>query len=82
VTDEERAERFTRLQIDIDTRIADIWALAWHPRSALRPIMDDDAQRDAFGVFLRTAYARAYCDALEEDSRGRRDELSRANGYA
>ena len=78
--DAARAARLERLTVDIDTRIADLWALAWS--GVLARTLDDEEVAGAVGAMVRAAYGLGYRDALQEDKEGRRDELARANGYA
>lgn len=67
--------RFKRLQVDVDTRLADVWALAWDVLNL------NEENRDLVGALLRAAYAQGYRDANHEFDEGRAGELARANGY-
>lgn len=77
----ERLERIGELEVDIDARLTELWALMWQPGSPLDPVMADDTLREAFASCVRTAYAAGYQDALREDAEGRRGELARRHGY-
>jgi hypothetical protein len=81
MTEEGRRERLARLSIDVDTRLTDIWRASWQPGGVLLPVLEDEVLREAFGAAVRAAYAYGYRDALDDDARGRRGELARANGY-
>lgn len=81
MTEEERERRRDRLAIDVDTRLTDIWLVVWQPGGVLRPTLEDEITREAFGAAVRAAYAYGYRDALDDDAQGRRGELARANGY-
>lgn len=75
-------ERVQRLEIDIDTRIMDLWATAYEEGSHIAPKLEADPElREMFGTFLRAAYGKGYTDALVEDADGRRSELQREHGY-
>lgn len=68
-----------RLNLDVDTRLARIWAQVWQVQS----FDEMDARtRLVFAEALRAAYMEGYLDALREDNAGRRCELAVANGYA
>ncbi len=71
----DRAERFERLQVDVDTRLAEVWAITWDVLSL------DDASAPVVGALLRAAYGVGYRDATKEFDEGRAGELARANGY-
>ena len=62
--------RIDRLELDIDCRIASLWAEAEH-------IETWDIETVA--AFMRAAYGMGYTDALGEDVRGR---LCREHNYA
>jgi hypothetical protein len=65
------------LEVDIDTRLADVWA-----RLSEGSIMaTDDLMREQLGRALRVAYAHGYRDAHRDIAAGRPGELARANGY-
>lgn len=51
-------ERLQRLQLDIDLRLAHIWAQI--------PVMNDEKERDFVGHLLRAAYAVGYSHAHRE----------------
>lgn len=65
-------ERIGRLELDVDSRILDLWAKA----STLNLAAEDFA---LLGAFMRAAYAAGYQQALEEPRRGL---LHRTHGYA
>lgn len=76
-----KTEREQGLQVDVDTRLTPIWTVAWD-NTLIGQRMDEDAElAKSVGLLLRAAYGLGYCDALREDSQGRRAELHRANGY-
>jgi hypothetical protein len=78
----DRNERQTRLDIDVDTRLAELWALALDRETVIGAAMAVDLDMaHSIGLLLRAAYGLGYCDALQEDREGRRGELARANGY-
>ena len=78
----DRNERQTRLDIDVDTRLAELWALALDRDTVIGAAMAINADvAHSVGLLLRAAYGLGYCDALKEDREGRRAELARANGY-
>lgn len=70
------------LEIDIDTRLADIWATVWAENGVLAPVMDDEVMLRAFASCLRAAYGVGYVHALREERAGRRAELALLYGYA
>ena len=37
-------DRFDRLSVDVDTRLADIWAMAWDRETLIGVLMDDNPQ--------------------------------------
>jgi hypothetical protein len=61
--------KLDRLQLDIDTRIVDLWEQA-----------DSIEEWDLYTVaaFMRAAYGKGYCDSLMEPSPG---ILCREHGY-
>lgn len=61
-----------QLEIDLDTRIADLW-------QAMGEI--EEWNEDAIGSFMRAAYGRGYCDALKEVKEGKPEQLLIENGY-
>jgi hypothetical protein len=61
--------RVERLALDVDTRLVGLWALVDQVK-----VWD----LDIAAMYMRSAYAQGYCDALSEDVRGR---LHRENGY-
>jgi hypothetical protein len=76
------AKDTTPLEVDVDVRLAALWALVWERDTALAQAMDEDQDlADAVGSALRAAYGRGYCDALQEEREGRRAELATAHGY-
>ena len=56
-------ERIDLLELDIDTRLHDLWQCLWDdfPR-----IAGDEQTRTEFAVFMRAAYGRGYIDALKD----------------
>jgi hypothetical protein len=76
-----REERLQGLQVDVDTRIAELWTILWDDRAVLASVMQDDTERDSLGALLRAAYSMGYMDALKEDALGFRGELAKAHGY-
>lgn len=74
--------RAERLAVDIDTRIADIWALAWDRDTLIGYLMDgNDDLAESVGLLMRAAYGKGYCDAFAERRNGGRSELARVHGY-
>jgi len=60
--------RLERLEIDIDTRLRDLWDEAYRiPEWNLELV----------AAFMRAAYGKGYCDSLKEE----RGELLREHGY-
>lgn len=75
-------ERARGLEVDVDTRIAELWAVAWARDSRLESLISTDADlAAAIGCLLRAAYGKGYCDALREVSAGRAAEIHRTHGY-
>jgi hypothetical protein len=75
-------DRLRALEVDVDTRLADIWALAWEPDTLIGELMDGNPRlAESVGKLMRAAYGAGYCQALDEVKQGRRGELARANGY-
>ena len=66
-------DRIEMLELDIDTRIHDLWRCLWDdfPR-----IAQDAELRVEFAVFIRAAYGRGYMDALVD-----KGELCTEHGY-
>jgi hypothetical protein len=69
------------LAVDVDTRISELWLMAWEPATVVATLMEDADFAAAIGALMRAAYGKGYCDALREDAEGRRGELGRAHGY-
>ena len=66
----ERApSRIELLELDIDTRLSDLW------REALEI---QDWNLEVVAAFMRAAYGKGYCDALTEDDPG---SLCADHGY-
>ena len=61
--------RIELLELDIDTRLCDLW------REALEI---QDWSLEVVAAFIRAAYGKGYCDALTEDDMGR---LCADHGY-
>ena len=61
--------RIELLELDIDTRMPDLWRQA-------AEIEHRDLGTAA--IFIRAAYGKGYCDALEEPIRG---QLTEGHGY-
>ena len=61
--------RIDRLELDIDCRIASLWAEAEHVETW---------DIETVAAFMRAAYGMGYTQALAEDVRGR---LCREHGY-
>lgn len=74
-------EQLLELALDIDVRLADIWATILECEPELGDVLEDDELRSTFASLLRVAYGRGYLDALNEDTAGNRGELTRAHGY-
>jgi hypothetical protein len=64
-----RPTRIELLELDIDVRLADLWAEAGEV---------GDWNIEVVAAFMRAAYGKGYCDALTEDSPG---SLCREHGY-
>jgi len=64
-----RPTRIELLELDIDVRLADLWAEACEV---------DDWNLEVMAAFMRAAYGKGYCDALTEDDQG---SLCRDHGY-
>lgn len=77
----DKAERLQALEVDVDTRLADLWAMAWDEDTKIADALEDEDVARAVGHMVRAAYGRGYCDALEEERQGRRGELATAHGY-
>ena len=56
-----RPSRIELLELDIDLRLADLWAEACGV---------SEWNLDTVAAFLRAAYGKGYCDALTEDAPG------------
>lgn len=74
----EALTRQQQLEHEIDLRLLDVLVTAWEREdlSDLTP-----AQHEGMLRVLRFAYGAGYCDALREDSKGRRGELATKLGY-
>jgi hypothetical protein len=66
-------KRIDRLELDIDTRIGELWAVMWED---FPDLVDDAETRKTVAVFMRAAYGRGYMDALKD-----KGELCREHGY-
>lgn len=64
-----RPTRIELLELDIDLRLADLWAEA----AAV-----DEWSLDVVAALMRAAYGKGYCEALTEDRPG---SLCRDHGY-
>jgi hypothetical protein len=64
-----RPSRIELLELDIDLRLADLWAEACGV---------SEWNLDTVAAFLRAAYGKGYCDALTEDDPG---SLCHDHGY-
>ena len=64
-----RPTRIELLELDIDVRLADLWA---------EMAEVNDWSLDVVAAFMRAAYGKGYCDALIEDDPG---SLCRDHGY-
>ncbi len=64
-----RPTRIELLELDIDIRLADLWAEASEVA---------EWNLDAVAAFMRAAYGKGYCDALTEEDPG---ALCRDHGY-
>jgi len=64
-----RPTRIELLELDIDVRLADLWAEASEV---------SDWSLEVVAAFMRAAYGKGYCDALTEDLPG---SLCREHGY-
>ena len=64
-----RPSRIELLELDIDVRLADLWAEASDV---------GEWNLEVVAAFMRAAYGKGYCDALTEDSPG---SLCRDHGY-
>ena len=67
-----RAERIRRLELDVDTRLLELWKLT-------DGIAEDGWTLPLVSQFMRAAYSAGYSDALEEEIHG---TLYREHGYA
>lgn len=61
--------RIELLELDIDTRLCDLWREALEIR---------EWNLEVVAAFMRAAYGKGYCDALTEDDHGR---LCADHGY-
>lgn len=68
----DRRAQVERLELDVDTRLLDVWA-------TLDGLRDEDITLELAAKLMRAAYARGYADALGEDVWAR---LYVDNGYA
>src|SRR5215210_883252 len=64
-----RPSRIELLELDIDVRLADLWAEACDV---------DEWGLEVVAAFMRAAYGKGYCDALTEDDPG---TLCHDHGY-
>ncbi len=64
-----RPSRIELLELDIDVRLADLWAEA---------LDVDEWGLDVVSALMRASYGKGYCDALTEDEPG---SLCRDHGY-
>lgn len=64
-----RPSRIELLELDIDLRLADLWAEAADV---------GEWNLEVVAAFLRAAYGKGYCDALTEESPG---SLCHEHGY-
>ncbi len=64
-----RPTRIELLELDIDVRLADLWAEASDV---------EEWSLDVVAAFMRAAYGKGYCDALTEDAPG---SLCEEHGY-
>jgi hypothetical protein len=64
-----KPSRIELLELDIDLRIADLWAEA---------LEVEEWSLDVVAALMRAAYGKGYCDALTEDEPG---ALCRDHGY-
>jgi hypothetical protein len=64
-----RPSRIELLELDIDVRLADLWAEASDV---------EEWNLEVVAAFMRAAYGKGYCDALTEDDPGM---LCREHGY-
>ena len=64
-----RPTRIELLELDIDVRLADLWAEASEV---------GEWNLEVVAAFMRAAYGKGYCDALTEDAPG---SLCRDHGY-
>lgn len=70
------------IEVDVDTRLAELWAMVWDPAYGVdEKLQADEHLRGQVAGFLRAAYGIGYAHALREDKAGRRSELHRAHGY-
>jgi hypothetical protein len=56
-------ERVERLELDVDTRLVDLWA------NLIERGLDEDTVAHV-AEYMRAAYARGYMDSIEEPKRG------------
>lgn len=56
-------DRVELLELDVDTRLADLWAKA-------EAIGMSPREREVFGPYIRAAYGQGWTDALTELPRG------------
>ena len=66
-------DRIDLLELDIDTRLADLWQVMWED---FPQIAGNEQTRLEFSVFMRAAYGRGYIDALKD-----KGELCTDHGY-
>lgn len=70
------------IQVDIDTRLMQLWTMVWNPDYGVDDKLSEDEElRTQIAAFFRVAYGLGYSDALREDRAGRRAELHRTHGY-
>lgn len=69
-------KRIDRLELDIDTRLSELWQELW-ASDDFAVIHADERAREIFAVFMRAAYGRVYMDALKD-----KGELCLEHGYA
>lgn len=66
-------ERIDLLELDIDTRLADLWQCLWEDWPK---IANDPDLRSAMAVFMRAAYGRGYIDSMKD-----KGKLCTTHGY-
>lgn len=67
------------LATDIDWRLHAILEECVFPFQMYEDL--DTSEREAFFAILRGAYGKGYCDALREDTEGKRGMLCLKHGY-